>query len=169
MAERAECVYNDCEVCAQRQIGKTEFTDHACHGGFDMQTFEYIFPCETCMNRLAPATQDYQDHELMDFLNQIEFPDVFMTPESEDDLHQLLYGEHQQQQVVMQEQQVETVFRELIQEQRAQGWPHISCTLTEQRVVEKFGIPRTFRFYKLFQRIMPQEEDEFKEFLSMIF
>jgi hypothetical protein len=142
-------------------MAKTEFTEYCCEGGFDANDFTYIFPCEECMQRLAPATQDYTDYELKTFLDGIEFPedhglDLFDTDEQ--DLGTLIFGE----------QQAEHVFQEVMKEQK-HGWPHVTPPIIEERVIEQHGVPRTFRFYKPFHRIQPEEEDDFKEFLNLIF
>lgn len=151
MTEVAKCYFDNCEGCVSRTISKSELTEFCCEGGFNLHDFSFVSPCEACMKRLAPATQDHDEYYLKNYLDELSLP-------VEDNLGALIFGDNQP----------EHVFKEVMLEQK-QAWPHVNLPYMGERVVEENGVPRTFRFYKPFQRIQPEEEADFKNFLEMIF
>ena len=156
MSDVATCLYGDCADCALRQIIKSDFSEHACHGGIDAISFEYILPCSSCCERWVPATQDYQDYELDAFFEgQEDTEDLFEM--EDDDIGSLIFGDS-----------AEEVFIQVMKTQK-QRWPHLSIPLTDERDVDDNGQSRRFRFYKPFQIILEEEQDDFKEFLKLIF
>lgn len=151
MTDAAKCYFDNCEGCASRTISRSELTEFCCEGGFDLHDSTYVYPCEVCMQRLAPATQDHDDYYLKTYLAQLDLS-------VEEDLGSLIFGDHQ----------AEHVFNDILQEQK-HAWPNVRLPTVAERVVEENGVSRTFRFYKPFQRIQPDEEVDFKNFLEMIF
>jgi len=165
MSEVASCFFGTCDVCASRHIDKNEFTEYCCQGGYDHKDFTYIMPCETCIQRMAPATQDLDEY----YLHSILFGDDSQTDINlfgdlnDDRMDSILFGDDQAQQDLAQQ-----VFQDIIEEQK-DHWPRVNLPLVEERMVEDNGRPRRVRVYKPFQRIQSSERDDFKQFLQMIF
>lgn len=152
----ASCFFGTCEACASRRIVENEFTVYCCQGGLDIETFEQHLPCDTCVQRMQPATQDLDDFELNSILFGYGAEDVIHDTES-DQLFQDIMKEYEDR------------------------WPRISLPLEKQRKEMEDGRFRQVRVYKPFKRtvvhdtsstynrIAPHEQHDFNDFLKMIF
>lgn len=166
MEDDAPCMLGHCDVCALRQIRKTDLSEYSCHGGVDATTFEYFMPCPTCCPPASPSTQDHDNYSLASFLEGFPDPETLFETE-EMDLGKLIWGE---------EVSAEAVFESVMEWQdkvreAPDRWPHVSLPMEcEGMSLREDGTSSHMRWYKPFQRLIQKDEEkDFKEFLDMIF
>lgn len=149
----ASCLFGNCDVCASYHVGKNIFTEYCCQGGFDLNTFQFIMPCDVCMQRMKPATQDLDDYEL----------------------DSILFGYGAEHSIAM-DGDTDVLFQDICKEYAAR-WPKVNIPLQEERVTLVNGSHRLVRLYKPFDRnpsrgmayLLPHEEKDFKEFCNSLF
>lgn len=172
--QHASCLFNNCDACSIRNIWQSSDTHYSCDGGFDTEGV-YTSPCLPCTLRTIPATQDYEAQELSSMLdptshdqNQEEAFDVtddvmFDAFLMEEDLGDVLFGAENRPLDVQQ------VFNDL-KAWQDQRWPPCSLPYKSGDINTKDGERISARYYRLFNKpILPEEEQDFKEFLGLIF
>lgn len=138
----ATCAYH-CAECTTRQLEESEFCSCLCDGGFDVRDFSYHAPCSSCYERKYPAAQDWQESELDELLKPLSPPNSCIT-----DL--------------------------LADVKRRYDWSNIQLHPKEERIVYHNNQPIRMKYFKPFGKerqpyIAPDEMDDFKEFLDLIF